>query len=319
MKKIIIKCMPVIDIISLPFVLCGGVVLKFVRKAGLQRLPLTKKLLYRIGVFPIIDHYYEPLFNMKKLKYSLRADRSLPGIDINEDEQVRFLSKFHYADELKTIPEKYESVTKFWYGNGSYSHGDAEYFYSLIRLIKPSKIIEIGSGSSTKIALMAVEKTKEEDPEYSCDQVCIEPYEQPWLEQLPVTVLREKLEDVDYSLFEQLNTNDILFIDSSHIIRPQGDVLKEYLEILPRLKAGVYVHVHDVFTPKDYKDDWIYDEVKLWNEQYLLEAFLTGNKNFRIIGALNFLKHKHYDLMKEKFPLMTEAHEPGAFWMQKVI
>lgn len=319
MKKIIKKCLPAIDIIILPFVLCGGMVLKFVRKAGLKKLPLSKKLLYKIGVFPIIDHYYEPLFNMKKLKYSLREDRSLPGIDINEDEQVRFLSKFHYADELKIIPEKYESATKFWYGNGSYSHGDAEYLYSLIRQIKPSKIIEVGSGESTKIALMAVEKVKEENPAYVCDQICIEPYERPWLEQLPVIVLRKKLEDVDYSLFEQLSTNDILFIDSSHIIRPQGDVLKEYLEILPRLKTGVYVHIHDIFTPKDYKDDWIYDEVKLWNEQYLLEAFLTYNNNFKIIGALNFLRHKHYDLMKEKFPLMTEDYEPGAFWMQKVV
>lgn len=163
---------------------------------------------------------------------------------------------------------------------------------------------------------MAIEKNKEEDPEYICDQICIEPYEQPWLEQLPVTVLRKKLEDVDCSLFDQLNANDILFIDSSHIIRPQGDVLKEYLEILPRLKAGVYMHIHDVFTPKDYLDDWLYDHVKFWNEQYLLEAFLTFNKNFKIIGALNFLMHHHYDLLKEKFPFLTYDREPGAFWMQ---
>lgn len=310
--------MPAIDIMLLPFVLFGGIVLRFIRKKGMERLPLNKNLLCKIGVFPIIDHYYEPLFNMKKLKYSLREDRYLPGIDINEDEQVRYLSKFHYADELKTIPKEYESDTKFWYGNESYGTGDSEYLYSLIRLIKPSKIIEIGCGSSTKIALMAVEKNKEENPEYICDQICIEPYEQPWLEQLPVTVLRKKLEDVDYSLFEQLSTNDILFIDSSHIIRPQGDVLMEYLEILPRLKVGVFVHVHDVFTPKDYLDEWIYDNVRFWNEQYLLEAFLTSNKDFKIIGALNFLMHKHYDLLKEKFPLLTDDREPGAFWMQKV-
>lgn len=282
----------------------------------MKRLPLNKKLLCLIGVFPIRDHYYEPLFNMKKLKYLLREDRSLPGIDMNEDEQIRILSKFHYQDELKMIPKQYESDTKFWYGNGSYGNGDSEYLYSIIRLIKPSKIIEVGCGNSTKMALMAIEKNKEEDPEYICDQLCIEPYEQPWLEQLPVTVLRKKLEDVDCSLFDQLNANDILFIDSSHIIRPQGDVLKEYLEILPRLKAGVYMHIHDVFTPKDYLDDWLYDHVKFWNEQYLLEAFLTCNKNFKIIGALNFLMHHHYDLLKEKFPFLTYDREPGAFWMQ---
>jgi len=127
---------------------------------------------------------------------------------------------------------------------------------------------------------------------------------------------------MDKQLFLELGENDILFIDSSHVIRPQGDVLCEYLEILPTLRSGVLVHIHDIFTPRDYLDQWLIDEVKLWNEQYLLEAFLSCNFEFEIIAALNFLKHRHPAELAAKFPMLGEniAHcEPGSFWIRKVV
>lgn len=99
-------------------------------------------------------------------------------------------------------------------------------------------------------------------------------------------MIRQGVEDVDKSLFSELGKDDILFIDSSHIIRPQGDVLFEYLELLPVLRAGVIVHVHDIFSPREYPKELVMDEVKFWNEQYLLEAFLTSNHEWRIVGAL---------------------------------
>jgi hypothetical protein len=91
------------------------------------------------------------------------------------------------------------------------------------------------------------------------------------------------------------------------------------LEVLPTLKPGVLIHVHDIFSPKDYLDQWVYTHV-LWNEQYLLEAFLTNNNQFKIIGALNFLMHHHYDALKSKCPVLAneKAKQPGAFWIQKV-
>jgi hypothetical protein len=124
---------------------------------------------------------------------------------------------------------------------------------------------------------------------------------------------------MDKSLFQKLGPNDILFIDSSHIIRPQGDVLFEYLELLPTLKSGVLIHVHDIFTPKDYLDEWVLDNHLLWNEQYLLEAFLTFNTQFKIIGALNYMSHHHRDQFAEKCPVFAKqpGREPGAFWMMR--
>ena len=158
-----------------------------------------------------------------------------------------------------------------------------------------------------------------ENKNYTCNHTCIEPYEQPWLEQLDVKLIREKVEHLDYSIFKNLEKNDILFIDSSHIIRPEGDVLFEYLELLPLLKPGVIVHIHDIFTPKNYLDNWVITEHRLWNEQYILEAFLTLNKEFKIIGALNFLHHNYSDEFDKKHPLSAQnkGHEPGGFWIQR--
>ena len=126
-----------------------------------------------------------------------------------------------------------------------------------------------------------------ENENYSCEHVCIEPYEIEWLEKLNVKVIRELVENTDTTVFSTLDKNDILFIDSSHIIRPQGDVLFEYLEILPVLKSGVFVHIHDIFTPEDYPDDWV-NNASFWNEQYLLEAFLSFNNEFIVYRSYQF-------------------------------
>ena len=117
-----------------------------------------------------------------------------------------------------------------------------------------------------------------------------------------------------------MRENDILFIDSSHIIRPQGDVLFEIQHILPELNPGVLIHVHDIFTPKDYLSEWVFNDRRLWNEQYLLESFLSCNSQFEIIGALNYLKHHHWDLLASKLPVLKkESHrEPGSFWIRKL-
>ena len=156
--------------------------------------------------------------------------------------------------------------------NGSFESGDADFLYQMIRYIKPHKILEIGSGDSTKIARLALNKNKDETSKVY-EHICIEPYGAPWLEKLEGTkIIRELVENCKFDWANELEAGDLLFIDSSHMIRPQGDVLKEYLEIIPVLKPGVFVHIHDIFTPRDYKKSWIVDEVKFWNEQYLLEA-----------------------------------------------
>lgn len=314
---------PIIDIVLAPFTLLAVLLMKIIRRLGVWRMPISKFIFTHVGIYPIRDHYYEPMFNYKKhLWHSLRNERHLPGIDINENVQLHWLDQFDYAEELMRIPQNQTHDRLFYYKNPNFSEGDAECLYSLIRLNRPKKIIEIGSGFSTMMAREAIKKNQLEDSNYKCQHICIEPYEMPWLNTIDgIEVLRQKVEETEASLFQQLGANDILFIDSSHIIRPQSDVLMEYLEILPILNIGVLIHIHDIFTPYDYLDHWLIDEMKLWNEQYLLEAFLSCNSKFEIILALNFLSHKHPVKLANKFPMLrgnVEQAEPRSIWIKKI-
>lgn len=314
LKRHISAVDPIISLLALP----AGLFFRAIRKAGIQRFPMTKKALEKLGVFPIRDHYYEPLINFASLKYPLSKDRNLPGINWNLAEQIELIRKFHYNLELVRIPKEKTNDLEFHFYNGSFESGDAEFWYNVIRFFKPKRIFEIGSGNSTLMAINAIRMNKNEDPQYSCRHLCVEPYEMPWLEKKGIEIVRRKVEDVGISIFQELEMNDILFIDSSHMIRPQGDVLFEYLELIPMLKRGVVVHIHDIFSPKDYPKEWVVDQVRFWNEQYLLEAFLTSNAEWKVIGALNFLHHNYFDDLKSICPFLLPEREPGSFYIQKI-
>lgn len=318
MRKLFLRLLPLVDVLLIPFIYPAAWLLRAIRRAGVQRLPHCKNVLLNVGVFPIIDHYYEPQFDFRRRQLSYAQDRALPGIDWNIAGQLEFLERFSYAQELSVLPKQKPNALEFYFNNGTFESGDAEYWYQLIRAVKPKRIVEIGSGNSTLMAIKAVHKNREQDADYECEHVCIEPYEMPWLEKTGVTIVRKKIEDFDIAFFSKLEENDILFIDSSHVIRPQGDVLFEYLELLPTLKKGVIVHVHDIFSPRNYLEQWLDAEVKLWNEQYLLEAFLSNNRDWKIIGALNYLRHHHYDSLKSATPHLTPDREPGSFYLQKI-
>jgi predicted O-methyltransferase YrrM len=308
-----------LDIVLAPVTLIYTFFLKQIRLRRFRNLPLTKAIMFKIGVFPIIDHYFEPLYNPKHLKRSLRLDRQLPGINWNVKEQLEILDRFQFNDELIKFPiEKDNDKIEFCYDGGPFQSGDAEYLFNMIRLFKPAKIIEIGSGYSTLMAINATKANQKENPDYQCEHICIEPFENSWLEECNITIVRKLVEDMPLSLFKSLGKNDILFIDSTHIIRPQGDVLFEYLEVIPLLNSGVIIHIHDIFSPKDYPDEWI-NNSGLWNEQYLLEAFLTMNNQFSIIGATNYLMHNHYESFSSKCPVLKSQpqREPGSFWIRK--
>lgn len=318
-RRLLTPFFPVLDVLLSPFTFFSSLLLFGIRKIRVSNMPLSKKIFKAVGVFPIVNHYYEPLFDDRKLKLSLDRDRHLPGINWNNEGQLSLLSQFNYQDELSSIPSNKLNDLSFFFNNPSLGPGDAEYLYCIIRHFKPARIIEIGSGYSTLMAKEAIEKNKQASLSYTCEQVCIEPYEMPWLEKTGVQVIRKLVEDVDISFFSALQQNDILFIDSSHIIRPQGDVLFEFLEILPTLHSGVIIHIHDIFSPKDYTKKHLIEDILFWNEQYLLEAFLTCNIDFVIIGALNYLKTHFPDKLNSKLPILKNNpnHVPGSFWIKK--
>ncbi len=230
-KKQIKKILPFFDIFLLPLVYPAALLMKTVRRIGMTNLPRSRNALLKVGVFPIRYHYYEPQFDNRNLNFSDSSNRSLPGINWNIEGQLSFLSFLKFSEEVMRIPheKRFEGCEEFYLNNGSFESGDAEYWYQIIRYIKPRKIIEVGSGNSTKVAMQAIKKNVEDDSSYRCKHMCIEPYEQTWLEDSAVELYRKKVEEIDTEFFLQLESGDVLFIDSSHIIRPDGDILKEQL------------------------------------------------------------------------------------------
>jgi Methyltransferase domain len=306
-----------LDIVFLILSLPSAWILKSYRRIGSRHLPLTTMLLKRIGVMPIRDHYYEPYFDSSKLAKKPSEVRYLPGLEMRKDAQLSFLNRLQFSGELVALklasPPKH--IGDFHFGNRKFEYGDAEFLYQFVRAIKPKKIIEIGSGYSTKIARSANLKNYSESGTKS-RHICVEPFEMKWLESLgEVEVVRKRVETIDMDWASELVSGDLLFIDSTHVIRPQGDVLKEYLEILPLLRSGVYVHVHDIFTPRDYLEPWM-KAMKLWNEQYLLEVLLSNTSRYEIVAGLNYLKHECVEELRAVCPYLTSDCEPGSFYFR---
>lgn len=307
---------PLLDFIMLPFTTVAAFWLRLVKFMGLKRFAFSRRILSKVGVIPIVDHYYEPFYFGKEFN---KRRRTISHLEINIDKQLVLLNKFRvFSNEMKKFPVKKSSEEHtFFYDNNTFSYGDADLYYSLIRYYKPNVVCEIGSGFSTLVAYQAISKNKEEGQATS-ELLCIEPYENEWLEDLGLEIVRKKIEDIDINTFERLKSGDILFIDSSHVIKPGGDVLREVFDILPSLNEGVFIHFHDIFLPYYYPDKWMNEEYRLWNEQYLVEAFLTYNHKFEVVAALNWLICDKPKELQEIFPDLPENAQPSSLWIKKI-
>jgi glycosyltransferase involved in cell wall biosynthesis len=297
--------------------------LPFLKFAAPRRatLPVVRGLLDRAGVTVVANHYHEPTYSAEHIFRDPDAPRVLAGIDWNLDAQTQLLAQFDFGAALHSLEGRRSRGRTFSYSNGYCGPGDAEALYCMIRHFKPRTIVEVGCGQSTVVAHFAIADAKAEDSRYSCRQICYEPFENPWLEDLGVEIKRELIEKSDLSLFRSLSAGDIVFIDSSHALRPMGDVEFEFLHILPNLPKGVIVQVHDIFSPRDYPAQWLNVERRFWNEQYLLEAFLSFNREFEIICSLNHLMHLGSPQFKHAFPILAErGPDPfvGSFWFRRV-
>jgi predicted O-methyltransferase YrrM len=315
-KKILNKLKYPIDVFFSAVLVPASLIMLMYRKFGSHKLPFSKKILNYIGIFPLTNHYYEPQFNYDGIKKNLYENRYLPGIDLNLNQQLNNLSKLIYKNELIELDLENKTPNyNFNIKNNYFENGDAEIYYHLIRHLKPKNILEIGSGHSTLIALEAIKKNKSVD-KIETKITCVEPYENKWLDHLNIKILRKRIENLDESYYLALEKNDILFIDSSHVIRPQGDVLKIFFEIVPKLKKGTIVHVHDIFTPKDYPKKWLIEQNKFWNEQYLVEALMMNKDKYEIYLMLNYLKNNAYEQLRKICPYLKANYEPSSLYIK---
>lgn len=304
------------DLVISSFILSIIFFLKAYRKRGPENLPVSTTIFKFFGILPINNHYYQPKFFFNQREKKKFDKRYLKNLNLNVKKQKNLLKKLNFSNELINLNLiKKTKNFGFKLENGSFEYGDAEIYYQIIRKYNPKKIIEIGSGHSTLIALEAVKKNLFLNSTKT-SITCIEPFENKWLENFKINLIRQKIEDLKFDISKNLNKNDILFIDSSHIINPDNDVLKLYLEILPKLKKGVIIHIHDIFTPRNYLNDWVFNKIRFWNEQYLVETMLINSKKYEILLSLNYLKNEHFKYLKTNCPYLKKIHQPSSLWLR---
>ena len=246
-------------------------------------------------------HYYEPLPDFRSITTEqITRRRTYPGIDFNWDQQLSLLSELsNYRNEVQAL--------EFNFDNEYFGGFDAAVYYALVRHLKPQRIIEIGGGYSTQVADKALTLNG------AGKLTCIEPFPEERLNgaKLKFELITKRVEEIDLDFFSGLEANDILFIDSSHTVKFGGDVCYEFLEIVPRLARGVWVHVHDIFFPHDYPAEWLIDRRLALNEQYLLEAFMSFNRDFKVALSNHWLVIDHASVTTALWP---EANQGSSFW-----
>lgn len=269
-------------------------------------------------------HYYDPLPNFSDItQEQILKKRVSTAIDWNLESQINLLQKLSlYQSEICQIKDEKDSSLRFNFFNDFYSEVDAAIYYTLIREIKPTKIIEIGCGYSTQIAALAIAQNQQEGKTGKI--ICIEPYPEPQLVEanLDVELLIERVENIDLKIFEQLSPGDILFIDSTHTVKFGSDVCREILEILPTLTSGVWIHFHDIFFPYDYPPEWLIEKRLAWNEQYMVEAFLAYNSHFEVVIANHWLSVDYPQEVAKIWPGVIKwekdpYHHCAGLWLRK--
>lgn len=312
--KIIIKKFSIsFDLLIFPFCLLAGIIFKIYRNLGVSNLSLTTRLLRWLEIFPIRNHYYEPQFIHDNVNFNKKEN-----IKISLDSANKLIKKFKFSYELEKMNlEKKKSKFGFLINNGFFERGDFEFLYQFIRLSNPKKIIELGSGYSSIIAYEAITKNFETNKN-SCKMTCIDPGNINQLKILKkIKFYKKKVEKIDIDIFKELNKNDLLIIDTTHVIKPSGDVLKIYNEIMPSLKKGVNIMIHDIYLPYEYPKDLLNKQVLFWNEQYLL-VNLLNSKRYKVLAPLYYLMKNNYKHLKEVCSYLKFSSSPCSFYIKKI-
>jgi predicted O-methyltransferase YrrM len=266
-------------------------------------------------------HYYSPLpapEDVDRLERTPASAEPLPGIHLDPEEQMVLLEWL--AEFYPSMPFTAEQTPglRYRFDNPSYSYADGILLYSMLRWLRPKRLIEVGSGYTSALILDTNERFL--DNGVAC--TFIEPYPELLLTLLEerdrprVRIIPSRLQDVDLRLFDALEARDVLFIDSTHVAKVSSDVNRLFFEILPRLAPGTLVHIHDVFAGFEYPLEWL-RQGRAWNEQYLLRAFLQFNDRFRIRLFGNYLIGRHPDWFRSHMPLCL-TNPGGAFWMERI-
>jgi len=272
-----------------------------------------------------VGHFYSPVVDPAEI--ATRAGSIWPtkpevlGIDFNdashrnllEQEFPKYFPKYDYQEHLEESP----TLEAFFTQNSQFSWLDSRAFFVLLQAWRPERILEVGSGFSTLLAA----DVKRRFLDGRLDITCIEPYPRPFLKHGfdgLTRLIERKVQDVPLQEFERLQPGDILFIDSSHVAKTGSDVNFLYFEVLPRLNAGVRIHVHDIFFPHDYPRDWVIEQNRSWNEQYLLRALLMYTTAFDVVFSSSYAYWRFPELVRSALAYPDgRSFGGGSIWLTR--
>jgi len=276
-----------------------------INKNSLKRAALQiHKIGLRLGIQILPSHYYSPVPNILELRETLdlwAKPSTLPGISTELDQQAERLKEICLPFMSEYTGNKiYRHAVSEKSGPG-YGYIEAQCLHAVIRRYKPATILEVGSGVSTYCALAALRLNSNEGASHG-KLISIEPHPSDRLRSLgEIELIETEVQRVPMKVFTSLERGDLLFIDSSHTVRPGGDVNFLILEVLPRLKPGVIVHFHDIYLPYDYPRDTLRTYLH-GMETSLLHAFLIFNTRVKILFCLSHLHYERTAVLKEVFP-----------------
>lgn len=269
----------------------------------------TREKLQAGGIDVIPGGFYSSIPSIAEIKQSFEYTEDLPPyLNSKLFDAARFATWLHklipFAAEFNPpIAGSEQNCRQFFWENSQFSYSDAMSYYTFVRLLRPKRIIEIGAGFSTLVALEALASNE------SGSITCIEPYPRDFLQtnntiELKTIPAQELQPDF---LNANLNDGDVLFIDSTHTVKSGSDCLHLYLRLLPQIKRDIYVHVHDVFLPFGLPQSWLLQRQIFWTEQYLLMAWLLDNPKTELIYGSSFNAMQHPELLTElmgnKYPI----------------
>jgi hypothetical protein len=268
-------------------------------------------------------HFYSPIPNLRELEkqadtlWPVEPPAQLPGVDLRADDQLATFSQVAKLARSFEIHEHPTEPWRYYSDNVAYGIGDALTLHGMLRMIRPRRMIEIGSGHSSAMTLDTVEHYLGGQTELTF----IEPYPE-LLESLlrkgdraRLTIMPTPLQQVPLDTFRELKSGDVLFIDSTHVLKTGSDVAWLYANVLPVLNDGVWIHIHDMFYPFEYPKDWVL-EGRAWSEAYLVRAFLAFNTDFQIALFNHWLATFHPDRIANELPAML-GNTGGALWLRR--
>jgi hypothetical protein len=277
----------------------------WLKRNGLRRL---FELGQRVGIDLLPRHYYSEIPSIRELRETTtwREPRSLEGVDgADPNGQLGFLASVCEPQLLAECDGIYERACA---ANGAAGYGpiEATVLYLLARSRRPSRVVQVGAGVSTAVLLEA-----REGGSLAMEITCIDPFPTDYLRGRAsageIELLATPAQEVPIERLASLGAGDLLFVDSTHTVKPGSEVNRTILDVLPRLTSGVLAHFHDVLFPYDYSPTVLDRDLFFWNETVLLHAFLAGNSRWRLLLSLSQLHHQEPEQLRALLPSYRPA------------